>query len=82
MVDICEDYWLILRVESDLFCNLPQKMFKDNQKLILQMKRSFVIKMCIMSMLGFLFSHEEFTFKDSHLKQMIQLVHINFIVFM
>jgi uncharacterized membrane protein YagU involved in acid resistance len=38
--------------------------------------------MMVMSLLGFLFSHEEFTFKDSHLRHMIQLVHINFIVFM
>jgi len=34
LVELCEDYWLILRVESDLFCHLPQKMFKDSPKLI------------------------------------------------
>jgi hypothetical protein len=82
VVDICEDYWLILRVETDMFCNLPPKMFKDNLKLIAQLKKAFIIKMMVMSLLGFLFSHEEFTFKDSHLRHMIQLVHVNFIVFM
>lgn len=35
-----------------------------------------------MSMLGFLFSHEDFTFKDSYFKEIMALVHINFIVFM
>ena len=30
VVDICEDYWLILRNESELFCHLPTNMFKDN----------------------------------------------------
>lgn len=38
--------------------------------------------MAIMSMLGFLFSHEDFTFKDSYFKEIMALVHINFIVFM
>ena len=38
--------------------------------------------MAIVSMLGFLFSHEDFTFKETHLKQIAELVHINFIVFM
>lgn len=71
VVDICEDYWLILRAETDMFSNLPGKMFKDNVKLISQLKRAFIAKMMVMSLLGFLFSHEEFTFKDSHLRQMI-----------
>lgn len=57
-------------------------MFKDNAKLIIQLKRSFILKMAIMSMLGFLFSHEDFTFKETHFKQIISLIHINFIVFM
>lgn len=82
MVDICEDYWLLLRVESEMFCHLPEKMFKDNQKLILQIKRSFIVKMVVMSMLGFLMSQEEFKFKDSHFQYMMMLVHINYIVFM
>lgn len=38
--------------------------------------------MMVMSMLGFLFSHEEFTFKETHLKPMVTLVHVNFLVFM
>lgn len=65
-----------------MFCNLPARMFKDNQKLILQLKKSFIVKMVVMSMLGFLFSHEDFTFKESHVKHMVMLVHLNFIVFM
>jgi hypothetical protein len=33
-------------------------------------------------MIGFLWSQEEFSFKESHLAQMSMLVHVNFLVFM
>lgn len=27
LVDLCEDYWYILRLESPMFCSLASKMF-------------------------------------------------------
>ena len=35
-----------------------------------------------MSLLGFLTSHEEYTFKEGYIKHIVALIHVNFIIFM
>jgi len=42
LVDLCEDYWYILRIESSLFSKLPQKIFGKQDPLFVEtLTRSF-----------------------------------------
>lgn len=49
LIGLCEEYWSILRSESFLFCQLPQRMFKENPRLVQEIKRAFVLKLVVVS---------------------------------
>ena len=82
LIGLCEEYWSILRSESFLFCQLPQRMFKDNPRLVQEIKRTFVLKLVVVSEIGFLISNEDFSFADSHLKDAMLLICKGFLTFM
>jgi len=63
LVELCEDYWYILRIESALFCHLPTKMFgKSDPSLVDPITKSFNLKMMVISIIGFLISNQDYTF--------------------
>ena len=58
LVELCEDYWYILRIESALFCHLPSRMFeKSDPSLVEPITKSFNLKMMVISIIGFLISN-------------------------
>ena len=60
IVELCEDYWHLLRVESSLFTHFPKKMFarkSDQNALLNQISRSFILQMISISIFGMLVSH-------------------------
>lgn len=58
LVELCEDYWYLLRIESFLFCSLPQRMFgKHDPALVEPLTRSFNLQMIVISVLGYLISN-------------------------
>lgn len=62
LVELCEDYWYILRLESALFCLMPQITFPA--MLAQQVTASFTLKMIVISLVGFLVSNQEYRFQD------------------
>ena len=63
LVELCEDYWYILRIESTLFCHLPSRMFgKTDPQLVEPITKSFNLKMVVISIIGFLISNQDYTF--------------------
>ena len=63
LVEQCEDYWYILRVESFMFCTFPSKMFgKIDPNLVEQINRSFILQLIVVSILGYLISNQDFSF--------------------
>ena len=63
IVELCEDYWYIVRMEAALFCRLPEQMFgTKDPDLVMPVTRSFVLNMVLVSVLGFLISNQDFTF--------------------
>ena len=68
LIGLCEEYWTILRQEAQLFCQIPQRMFKDKPQLISEIRKMFVLKLLVVSQVGFLTSNEEFQFNDGFLR--------------
>lgn len=61
IIELCEDFWYIVRVESMLFCHLPQQMFsQDNPEFVDPITKSFILTMITVSVLGFLISNQDF----------------------
>ena len=83
IVEMCEDYWYIVRMEASLFCRLPEQMFgSKDPDLVMPVTRSFVLTMILVSVLGFLISNQDFTFQLSHLQPLSELAHNSFLIFM
>jgi hypothetical protein len=58
LVELCEDYWYILRIESGLFSKLPQKIFGNQDPLFVEtLTKSFNLQMIVISICGFLVSN-------------------------
>ena len=36
VVELCEEYWYILRIESSLFCTLPMSMFGKTESAVVE----------------------------------------------
>ena len=49
LIGLCEEYWSILRSESFMYCQLPQKMFKENARLVNEIKMSFALQLMMVS---------------------------------
>ena len=82
LIGLCEEYWTILRSESFLFCHLPQRMFKDNPRLVQELKRMFILILICVSEIGFLCSNEEFIFNETYLKEQLQCCNSGFLILM
>jgi hypothetical protein len=62
VVELCEEYWYILRIESSLFCTLPLSMFGKTESAVVEpLTRSFILKMMVISILGFLVSNQDYS---------------------
>ena len=57
-------------------------MFKDNPRLVHEIKRTFVLKLVVVSEIGFLISNEDFSFADTYLKDAMILICKGFLTFM
>lgn len=57
-------------------------MFKENPRLVHEIKRAFVLKLIVVSKIGFLISNDDFTFADSFLKEAMSYVCKSFLTFM
>jgi len=57
-------------------------MFKDNPRLAHEIKRTFVLKLVVVSQIGFLISNDDFTFADSFLKDSMSFICKGFLTFM
>jgi hypothetical protein len=85
IVELCEDYWHLLRIESFLFNVFPKTMFgssRTGNHLYFEIKRSFIMQMVCVSVLGVLVSNQDFRFKEPHLEAMSLCSHKSFINFM
>ncbi len=83
LVELCEDYWYILRIESFLFCSLPQRMFgKPDPALVEPLTKSFILQMIVISVLGYLISNQDYVFQEAHLAYLAYNVHNAFLIFM
>ena len=49
-------------------------MFRDKPKLVLQIKKAFILKLLAVSIVGFLTSNEEFIFNDTYLRETMVLI--------
>lgn len=82
LIGLCEEYWTILRQESALFCTIPARMFKESPALVAQIRQTFILKLLVVSVIGFLTSNEEFEFNDGYLQRQMVCVSENFLTFM
>jgi hypothetical protein len=82
LIGLCEEYWNILRSESFLFCHMPQRIFKENPRLVQEVKRMFILILICVSEIGFLCSNEEFIFNESYLKKQMECCSQGFLVLM
>jgi len=57
-------------------------MFKENPRLAYEIKRTFALKLIVVSQIGFLISNDDFTFADSFLKESMSAVSKGFLTFM
>lgn len=83
LVELCEDYWYILRLEASLFCLLPQRMFgKQEPNLVSPITQSFNLKMIVISIVGYLISNQDYRFQENHLQSLTHHIHNSFLIFM
>ena len=83
IIELCEDFWYLVRVESVLFCHLPEQMFShDKPEFVEPIKRSFILTMITVSVLGFMISNQDFSFQKSHMQPLTVNIHNSFLVFM
>ena len=82
LIGLCEEYWTILRQEAYLFCKIPQRMFKDKPRLVSEIRKAFILKLLVVSQVGFLTSNEEFQFNESLLRDQVVSVCDSFLCFM
>lgn len=68
-------------MEIEVFSSVPSKMF-DEAWLVKQLKRSFILQMITVSIVGILISNEDFTFQKSYLRNLTQFVHKSYLIFM
>lgn len=55
VIELCEDFWYIVRVEALLFCHLPEQMFsEENPDFVEPITKSFIYMMISVSIIGFL----------------------------
>jgi len=57
-------------------------MFKDKPRLIVEIKKAFVLKLLVVSSVGFLTSNEEFHFNDTYLRDQMVSTSKSFLAFM
>ena len=57
-------------------------MFKESPRLVHEIKRAFVLKLVVVSEIGFLISNDDFMFADSFLKEAMANVCKSFLTFM
>lgn len=57
-------------------------MFKDKPRLVAEIKKAFILKLLVISQVGFLISNEEFQFNDTILKEQIDCICDSFLCFM
>lgn len=57
-------------------------MFKDKPRLVSEIRKSFILKLLVVSQVGFLTSNEEFQFNDSLLREQLTSVCQSFLCFM
>lgn len=57
-------------------------MFKEKTRLVSEIKKAFILKLLVVSQVGFLTSNEEFQFNDNLLKDQIESVCQSFLCFM
>jgi hypothetical protein len=74
LVELCEDYWDIIRIESFLFCTLPSRMF-NKQDVLEPISKSFNLKMIVISVLGYLISNHDYSFQEAHLTYLTYQIH-------
>ena len=82
LIGLCEEYWTILRQEAYLFCQIPQRMFKDKPRLVAEIRKAFILKLLVVSQVGFLTSNEEFQFNDGLMRDQMTCVCQSFLCFM
>lgn len=57
-------------------------MFKDKPRLVAEIRKAFILKLLVISQVGFLISNEEFQFNDTLLKEQIDCICDSFLCFM
>lgn len=68
LIELCEDYWYILRAEVLLFSKIPQMMFTQakDRPLIEPLTKSFCLQVITVSLLGYLVSNQDFSYVEAH----------------
>ena len=57
-------------------------MFKDKPKLVAEIRKSFILKLLVVSQVGFLTSNEEFQFNEGLMRDQMTCVCQSFLCFM
>jgi hypothetical protein len=61
-VELCEDYWALLRSDAKLFSQMPEKLFAEEPKLSQAVTRFFCLKLMVVTVIGLLVSNHDYKF--------------------
>eukprot|EP00347_Sterkiella_histriomuscorum_P008362 403345391 len=77
IIELCEDWWELLRQEASLF--EVYKIFKDEQTQK-NLRKSLIIQMIVVSLLGYLLSQEEHQNFIAYFRNLSLYMHQNFLI--
>ena len=80
VVELCEDYWFLLRVDSDLFCKQTARLFEKED--VRAVQKSFTLQMIAVSVTGFLISNQDYRFQHKFLSSLLRQVHESWVACM
>lgn len=83
IIEICEDYWALMRSEQGLFSALPMQLLSDsNSHQVEPLNWSFALQLVSVSVIGSLISAQDFAWQRSHLIPLSVAIHASFLTFM
>lgn len=80
LIDLCEDFWAVLRSEVKFLTQVPQMVY-DDDSCQGQLTKCFCLQMIVVSLLGFMVSNQDFS-RLQDFTYLTHYAHRSFLVFM